>query len=172
MSDSELDKETIIEIGQHLINQEFEKIKIDDLKIIENKINSKKNIQDIIITNLKPLLIIVIVLEYLIYAFLIDNNSFNKLVSFGILSFLNIFLIGILLFSFSEFGNYRKEHAVFSLFSPIFILIASFLFPKGRLASLNQDALAVLLLSIFIYFIYTFYVYIIFNNIADKLIGV
>jgi hypothetical protein len=176
MGDNELDRETLSKIGQYITNQEFDKIALDDIKKIEAKIGGKRKVTSIITSNIKPALVIITVFEFVIYSFLLGSSPSTStvIISFGFLAFFNIFGIGFVLFSISEYGNFRKEHTIFSIFSPLFVMIASLLasstFLKSQ-PSLNAEALGALFILALFYFMYTVVVFIIFNGIGDKLIG-
>ncbi|KCZ72099.1 hypothetical protein ANME2D_01501 [Candidatus Methanoperedens nitroreducens] len=170
MIDNELDKDTLSKIGQYITNQEFDKISIDDYKKIGNKIGGKKKISAGIMANLRPALVIITIIEFLIFTLLVGDSPLEKSISFGFLTLFNSFGLGFVLFINSEFTSYRKEHIIFSLFSPTFVMISSMIFQKG-LFSLNVNAITSLFVLVFFYLFYNLLVFVVFNSVADKMIG-
>jgi hypothetical protein len=173
MGDNELDKEKLSKIGQYIVNREFDKIALDDIKKIEAEISGKRKVTSIIISNIKPVLVIITIIEFVIYAFLLSSSSFYEVVfSFGFLAFFNIFIVGLVLFSISEYANFRKEHTIFSILSPLFVLATSYLVGSSFLKNqpiLNAGLLGSLFILVIFYFMYTMIVFIVFNSTADKL---
>lgn len=170
MVNNGLDKETISKIGQHIANQEFDKISLEDIKKIENEIRGKRKIAGVILSNIKPALVIITMIEFFIFTTLVGDSTNAVLIFYGFLPFFNNFFIGFVLFSISEFANFRKEHMAFSFISPIIVFFASFAFKKSP-QSLNSDAMAALVILSLVYLVYTMFVMIVFNSTADKLVG-
>lgn len=166
MGNEELDNETLSEIGHYIINKDFDKIALDDFKKIEEKIRGNRNIISILTANIKPILLILLIIEILITIIL--SNSISTLF-IGILPFFNIFFIGFFLFSIYEYSNHRKEHMFFSLFSPIVVMIATLIYQNG-LFFLNKDTIRVSIV-IFVYFLYVTFIFMFFTATADKLIN-
>ena len=169
MVECELDKESISKIGELISNQEFEKINSEDWKKIGDKIRGKRNISNLLKEHIKPILVIFTVIEFLIS--LLISNDYPIIVIYGSIPIINTFILGLVLFSISEFAFYRKEHILFSVFSPLFVMIARIIYQKGS-TFLSPEVMQYVIVYALIYFLYSTIILIVFNLISDTLTGV
>ena len=168
MVEGELDKERISKIGELISNQEFDKINPEDFKKIEKKIQGKRNTSNLIKENIKPFLVIITIIEFLILIVIPDKFH---IIYFGLIPLVNSFIIGLFLFSISGYGHIKTEHKLFCLFPPVLILVLSFVFDISTYSFNSSDYLDYILWAL-IYFVYAMFAFIFFISWADKLIGI